>query len=120
MADTTEKEQETSREIPTEFSLKEQLEAMTVAYKSKKDLIDKNHSAGRLKGPSYMMDLYQLARLKAVGETIRGLFEAEKKGKADLRSEKVTVPAPKKEPEPEPEPEKQPEPAPREHNYEDF
>lgn len=82
MADEETRPEERAFEIPTEFSLREQLEEMQMVYKAKHDFIHGRIAAHKPVAPSKDLALYSLARLKAAGETIRRLYEEERRGRA--------------------------------------
>lgn len=65
-------------EIPTEFSLKEQLDEITSTFKSRKEFIETKIRLGKPIAPSRNLAMYSLARLEAIGRTIRKLYEEEK------------------------------------------
>lgn len=66
-----------SAEIPTEFSLKDQLEEITSVYKSRSDFIEGRTRKRVMGSEERNLQLYSLARIKAIGRTIRKLLDEE-------------------------------------------
>lgn len=80
-------------EIPTEFSMIEQMEEITTTYRERSDFLETKLQAGKISTAAANLARIRIARLAALGRTFRAMVEggAEPVAKVEPKIEQTPV-----------------------------